>query len=80
MSDDVEILKCCICTQPIRIYPKRRKKVIEATKVNGDGPYCNLCLHFEMASRYAAARGYVSLPHAVRDFVRKKETRIYATS
>ena len=37
-------------------------KVETAAKVNGDGPYCVLCLHLEMAARYASARGY----HEVR--------------
>lgn len=33
--------------------------VIKAAKVNKQGPFCDLCLHVEMAKRYAAVRGYV---------------------
>lgn len=28
-----------------------------AAKVNGIGPYCDMCLHLIMAARYAKARG-----------------------
>jgi hypothetical protein len=36
---------------------KDARDVEKAAKTNGDGPFCGLCLHLEMATRYAAARG-----------------------
>lgn len=30
--------------------------VEQAAKINGAGPWCHLCLHVEMAKRYARAR------------------------
>jgi len=32
-------------------------QVFTAAKVNKEGPWCALCLHIEMAKRYAEARG-----------------------
>lgn len=29
-----------------------------AVQVNKDGPYCGMCQHFEMAERFALARGF----------------------
>lgn len=55
---------CCVCGQRWNSPNKRTAiKVETAIKVNKDGPYCILCLHLEMAARYAEARGY----HGVRE-------------
>ena len=45
------------------------RRVELAAKINGTGPYCNLCLHLEMASRYAEARGYSDFIDAVKNFL-----------
>lgn len=38
---------------------KRKTKL--AAKVNGQGPFCELCRHLEMAPRNAAHRGLVGI-------------------
>lgn len=48
---------CCACGhQWETLEKKRRRYVINAVRVNKDGPYCDLCHHLEMACRYADAR------------------------
>lgn len=50
---------CCVCAWKFHSENRRDAlKVIAAAKVNKDGPYCALCLHLEMAARYAFARGH----------------------
>lgn len=53
---------CCVCGW--EFYSETRydaRKVQEAVITNKDGPYCILCLHVEMASRYASARGLTEI-------------------
>jgi hypothetical protein len=53
---------CCVCGFHWRsATPKEERHVINAVKVNKDGPYCNMCHHLEMAERYALERGFAAL-------------------
>ncbi len=50
---------CCVCGHTWHsATAKDARDVVKAIKANHDGPYCILCLHLEMAARYAEARGY----------------------
>lgn len=55
--------KCCVCDHKWEnLDPKLDPKKVEiAAKSNGDGPYCGMCLHLEMAERYAIARGFSTI-------------------
>ncbi len=44
---------------------KDARDVENAAQVNGNGPFCSLCLHIEMANRYAKARGFDNLLDAL---------------
>jgi hypothetical protein len=54
--------------------PKRRCKVDVAVRVNGDGPYCFLCLYLAMARRHAEARGLTLLTAVQQGFGREHAT------
>jgi hypothetical protein len=61
---------CCVCGHHWKsVDAETAKDVIQAIKANKQGPYCALCLHLEMAERYANLRGYCSLQEAVSDWV-----------
>ena len=50
---------CCICSHRFFSETKKdAKHVVNAIKVNRDGPYCELCRQLEMAARIATMRGY----------------------
>lgn len=58
------VCQCCHhhwCSQTA----KEARGVRVASKVNGEGPFCSLCLHLEMAARYADARGYTAIREAM---------------
>lgn len=55
---------CCVCGHKWHSEnAKTARYVVLAIQTNHDGPYCTLCLHLEMAARYAEHRGY----NGVRD-------------
>jgi len=50
---------CCVCKYRWKTFDKKEERhVIKAVEVNKDGPYCRLCMHLEMAMRYAETRGF----------------------
>lgn len=65
---------CCVCGWQWHSETKKdAENVIAAAKVNGDGPYCVLCLHLEMAARYATARGYPEVRIVMNEWRRHNE-------
>lgn len=60
---------CCVCGYVwTSIDLKTENDVIKAVKVNKTGPYCLMCMHLEMAERYAIKRGIGSLVEAFAVF------------
>lgn len=52
-------IPCAYCWHPITFESERdKKKTIIAAKVNGEGPYCELCRCLIMAQRIAINRGW----------------------
>lgn len=71
-TDSPVVHVCCKCGHQWQSVDKHtERKVIQAIKVNKDGPYCSLCQCFTMAGRYAEARG-MQLDMAFDQFVKLK--------
>ncbi len=67
---------CCVCGYRFHSETARdARKVLLAVKVNRDGPYCILCLHLEMAARYAEVRGYREIRKAMSAWRRRCNSR-----
>lgn len=49
-------LKCQTCGHTWEVVAKDAKDAMTAAKVNGQGPFCGVCLHLEMAYRAAQAQ------------------------
>ena len=62
--------KCTTCGHVWEsIDDKTAKDVRKAAQVNGQGPSCGLCMHLEMAYRYAEAQGYRTFTDAVTQWL-----------
>lgn len=62
---------CCVCGNEWKEPDAKLARQIKvASKVNQDGPYCELCRHLTMAERYASARGYKMLGEQLRENLR----------
>lgn len=59
---------CCRCGGAWTETPPAAKKVVQATKVNHDGPYCVLCLYLTIVQRICDQRG-IGLLDACDDFL-----------
>jgi hypothetical protein len=60
---------CCRCNHEFQCHwkaPKDSCKTAKAVIVNKDGPYCILCLHLEMALRYAQHRNLQEVSRSLR--------------
>lgn len=67
---------CCICSHRYHSETaKDARHVVNAVKVNKDGPYCELCRSLEMAARYAEARGYSGIRDAMNEWKTKCQPR-----
>ncbi len=42
------------------------RRIKEAAKINGTGPFCDLCRHVDMAARYAEIRGFDAVADQLR--------------
>lgn len=61
--------RCCVCGHRYESpNVATEKKVRAAVKVNGDGPWCELCRNLEMAVRVAEVRK-VNFVAAVQKFL-----------
>lgn len=52
--------KCCNCGTPFDCYLSKCE-VEKAVKINGIGPYCQMCLCLTMALHYAVIRPWVDV-------------------
>lgn len=54
--------ECVVCKHKWQSVDRETERHVQtAIKVNKAGPYCHLCMHFEMALRHAQNRGHKDL-------------------
>lgn len=62
--------ECAHCRRTILVADKESlKQKLHASRQNGDGPFCGLCRHLEMAARHAGHGQLVKTEKSIRQIL-----------